>query len=105
MGSSFYFNWKKTTAYREAKFNLMPGAEHALDDIEENPGIEDQTKPPARFRQPSLVAQMKKSGIGRPSTYASTIKKLLDRKYCESGGAGLEPTTRRTCWLEVAPHY
>lgn len=87
--------------------DLMPGAEHTLDDVDENPVfVEDETKPPARFRQPSLVAQMKKSGIGRPSTYASTIKKLLDRKYCESGSAGLEPTgSGRTCWLEVAPHY
>jgi len=105
--AAFIATGRKQPLTERPSLDLMPGAEHALDDIEENPVfIEDQTKPPARFRQPSLVAQMKKSGIGRPSTYASTIKKLLDRKYCESGGAGLEPTTSgRTCWLEVAPHY
>lgn len=98
---------RKQPLSERPKLDLMTGAELLLDDIESNPiFIEDKTKPPARYRQPSLVAQMKKSGIGRPSTYASTIKKLLDRKYCESGNSGLEPTkSGRTCWLEVAPHY
>ena len=105
--AAFIATGRKQPLTERPKLDLMPGAEHTLDDIEENPiFVEDETKPPARFRQPSLVAQMKKSGIGRPSTYASTIKKLLDRKYCESGSSGLEPTTSgRTCWLEVAPHY
>ena len=105
--AAFIATGRKQPLVERPKLDLMPGAEHALDELEENPVfIQDETKPPARFRQPSLVAQMKKSGIGRPSTYASTIKKLLDRKYCEPGNAGLEPTeSGRTCWLEVAPHY
>jgi len=105
--AAFIPTGRKQPFTKKPDLDLMPGAKHTLDDIEENPVfVEDETKPTARFRQPSLVAQMKKSGIGRPSTYASTIKKLLDRKYCESGSAGLEPTVSgRTCWLEVAPHY
>ena len=105
--AAFIPTGRKQPLLEKPKLDLMTGAEHSLDNIDENPVfIEDQTKPPARYRQPSLVAQMKKSGIGRPSTYASTIKKILDRKYCESGSAGLEPTdSGRTCWLEVAPHY
>ena len=39
--------------------------------------IEDETKPPARYTQHGLVALMKSEGIGRPSTYAATIKKLF----------------------------
>ncbi len=105
--AAFIATGRKQPLIERPKLDLMPGAEHTLDDVEENPVfIQDETKPTARFRQPSLVAQMKKSGIGRPSTYASTIKKLLTRKYCESGSAGLEPTeSGRICWLEVAPHY
>ncbi|RAH13687.1 MAG: type I DNA topoisomerase [Methanobacteriota archaeon] len=105
--AAFISTGRKQPLLERPKLDLMTGAKLRLDDVESNPiFIEDKTKPPARYRQPSLVAQMKKSGIGRPSTYASTIKKLLDRKYCESGNSGLEPTNSgRTCWLEVAPHF
>ena len=68
--------------------------------------IEDETKPPKRFRQHTLVAEMKKQGIGRPSTYATTISKLLDRKYIIDEGGSLKPTKQgRLCWIEVAPMY
>ena len=39
------------------------------------------TQPPARFSEASLVKRMEELGIGRPSTYASTIQTLRDRDY------------------------
>jgi len=39
------------------------------------------TQPPPRFSEASLVKRLEELGIGRPSTYASTIQTLRDRNY------------------------
>ncbi|WP_298691482.1 type I DNA topoisomerase [uncultured Sphingomonas sp.] len=39
------------------------------------------TQPPPRFSEASLVKKMEELGIGRPSTYASTLQTLKDRDY------------------------
>ena len=39
------------------------------------------TQPPPRFSEASLVKRLEELGIGRPSTYASTIQTLRDRAY------------------------
>ncbi len=44
------------------------------------------------FTQGSLIQEMKKRGIGRPSTYASTVEKLLERGYVIQRNGFLIPT-------------
>lgn len=41
------------------------------------------TQPPARYNDASLVKELEKQGIGRPSTYASIISVIIDRGYVE----------------------
>ncbi len=41
------------------------------------------TKPPARFSEATLVKELEKNDIGRPSTYAPTISTLFKRNYIE----------------------
>ncbi len=59
------------------------------------------TSPPPRFSEARLVAEMKKVGIGRPSTYVSTIKTLRIRKYVEKDGKILKPTELGTTTIRL----
>ena len=101
---------RKEPAVSPPSFDAQPGVDLALDATDadtENPCLrEDETKPPPRFKQHSIVQKMKSEGIGRPSTYAATIGKLLSRKYVLEESGSLYPSEEgRTLWLEVAPFY
>lgn len=47
-------------------------------DLNEMTATERFTRPPARFTEASLVSQLEELGIGRPSTYAPTISKIME---------------------------
>jgi DNA topoisomerase-1 len=78
--------------YKEAR---EEGESKALEDEQALPSVElgervpvrsitpDQhfTEPPPRFSEASLVKELERLGIGRPSTYASIISVLADRRY------------------------
>ncbi|MCL2595576.1 MAG: type I DNA topoisomerase [Promicromonosporaceae bacterium] len=55
------------------------------------------TSAPPRFTEASLVKTLEELGIGRPSTYASTISTVQDRGYVRTVGQALVPT-----WLAFA---
>ncbi|HEY0009491.1 MAG TPA: type I DNA topoisomerase, partial [Tepidisphaeraceae bacterium] len=50
------------------------------------------TQPPARYNEASLVKELESRGIGRPSTYASIIQTIQDRKYVSQIERRLYPT-------------
>ncbi|MHB8565024.1 MAG: type I DNA topoisomerase [Acidiferrobacteraceae bacterium] len=54
--------------------------------------IEKKTTAPKRFTQATLIAELEKHGVGRPSTYASIIKVLFYRAYIEQKRQALSPT-------------
>jgi len=56
-----------------------------------------QTKPPPRYTEASMVRVLEEREIGRPSTYASIIRTILDRGYAWKKGSALVPT-----WLAFA---
>ncbi|WP_063065526.1 type I DNA topoisomerase [Nocardia violaceofusca] len=50
------------------------------------------TNPPPRYNEASLIKALEELGIGRPSTYASIIKTILDRGYVYKRGSALVPS-------------
>ena len=89
--------------YREAR---EEGDSKALEDEQALPVIEvgervpckgitpnqHFTEPPPRFSEASLVKELERLGIGRPSTYASIISVLADRRYVELNQRRFFPT-------------
>ena len=51
------------------------------------------TKPPARYTESSLIKEMEDLGIGRPSTYATTMETLKSRDYVSISDKKFIPTT------------
>ncbi len=68
----------------ESSTALLPALEQGdtltLVDIETK---DHKTAPPPNYNEASLIKTLEKHGIGRPSTYAPTIKTIMDRKYIE----------------------
>ena len=50
------------------------------------------TQPPARYTEATLVKAMEEKGVGRPSTYATTVSTIQDREYVIKQDKRLAPT-------------
>lgn len=50
---------------------------------EDGKATEKQTQPPSRYNERTLVEDLEKKGVGRPSTYHTILGKLTDRSYAE----------------------
>ncbi|MDT8341018.1 MAG: type I DNA topoisomerase [Longimicrobiales bacterium] len=93
-----------TRLYLEA---TEAGEHRRLDDLEPLPALEEGdvvtlerldprqhfTQPPARFSEASLVKELEKLGIGRPSTYAQILSTIVDRGYVEMEKRRFTPTS------------
>ena len=51
------------------------------------------TQPPSRYTEGSLVKALEEDGIGRPSTFATIVSTIIDRRYVEKDGRNLRPTS------------
>ncbi len=71
---------------------LPPLKEGQVLDLEKIESKQSFTKPPARYTEATLVKALEKSGIGRPSTYASIMSKIQGREYTTKEKLSLKPT-------------
>jgi len=80
-----------TSAHEED--TILPECAQGEDlDLQDINAEQKETQPPGHYSEAGLVKELEKRGIGRPSTYAPTIKTLIDRGYVEKEGRALHPT-------------
>lgn len=86
--------WKKVykTQNPEGEVNIPKLSEGQVLELEKLIKEQKFTQPPARYTEASLVKEMEEKNIGRPSTYASIISVLVNRKYIKRVKKALEPT-------------
>lgn len=73
--------------------NVLPPLEEGQTvHIESIKGDQHFTEPPPRYTEASLVKALEEHGIGRPSTYASIIATLKNRKYVDAENKRFTPT-------------
>ena len=78
---------------QKSQENLLPKLEEGAPlELIEVTSSQAFTKPPPRFTEASLVKELEKSGIGRPSTYASIMNKIHSRAYTTKERLTLKPT-------------
>ena len=63
-----------------------------LIEVEKYELLDHETKPPARYTDGSLIEKLDDIKVGRPSTFATTVEKILDRKFVEKEGNSLKAT-------------
>ncbi len=78
------------------------GEEVALQDLKADQHF---TEPPSRYSEASLIKELEKLGIGRPSTYAPTISLLQAREYVKTENKQLIPTEIAFKVIEVLEVY
>ncbi|MCO6431498.1 MAG: type I DNA topoisomerase, partial [Deltaproteobacteria bacterium] len=66
---------------------------------------EHQTQPPARYTEGSLIKELERLGIGRPSTWASIVDLVLSRDYAFKKGTALVPTFLATAVIGLMERY
>jgi len=93
-GSRILFDgWTKADPDAQGEDVILPELKTGDDLKLLNIGSEQkQTEPPARYSEAGLIKELEKRGIGRPSTYASIIKTIVDRGYVEKIQKALNPT-------------
>ena len=74
--------------------SLPPLATGETLDVRELATEQHFTEPPPRYTEASLVKALEDHGIGRPSTYAETLRKIRDREYAVMEKRNFAPTQK-----------
>ena len=86
--------WKKLFTKDSEELQALPelsvGEKLTKKKIE---SLQKFTQPPARFNDASLIKELEKKGIGRPSTYAAIISTIIDRRYVDQKEKRFYPTS------------
>jgi DNA topoisomerase-1 len=93
-GSTVEFNGWGAEWGLDIKDTLLPAAEKGEKlNADKITSEKEQTLPPSRYTESSLIKTLEDDGIGRPSTYASIVETLYDRLYVtREDGRKLKPT-------------
>jgi DNA topoisomerase-1 len=76
----------------DSERRLPPLSENESLDLAQLLPIQHFTEPPPRYTEASLVKELERLGIGRPSTYAPTLGTVIEREYVEVREKKLLPT-------------
>ena len=85
---------EKDDSVKEQEDTLLPASLKEGDNLKflDVDAAQAFTRPPPRFSEASLVKELEKSGIGRPSTYASIMSKIHSKSYTTKERLFLKPT-------------
>lgn len=78
--------------YESSEDKVLPEFTEKIYISEEVEKKQHFTNPPARYKEASLIQEMEKLGIGRPSTYATIISNIRDRGYVNMEDKKFVPT-------------
>ena len=96
--------WYQIYVYSQPEETAMPvlavGEKVALEAVDLR---EDQTKPPRRYTQGTLIQEMERLGLGTKSTRHDVLQKLFDRHYVNA--RALEPTSTGIAVTEALGAY
>ena len=84
---------KVYSKYETSEDKILPDIKEG--EIYQNESIEKVqhfTEPPARYTEAKLIKELEELGIGRPSTYATIISTIQDRKYVVIEKKNFKPT-------------
>lgn len=88
-----YLEGRDDAAPAEEEEGFLPKLKQGqVVDLVDIAALQHFTEPPPRYTEASLVKALEEYGIGRPSTYASIISTLQQRKYVELENKRFHPT-------------
>ena len=102
-----FAGWYRAYAKPPISEQVLPNLEVGEDlDLKKVNYEQKFTEPPARYTEATLIRDLEKNDIGRPSTYAPTISTLYERAYIESlEGKKIAPTPIGTTTVDFLVKY